>query len=186
MHDIASGAGLRATLPSLHGAATTRLRGRPLAFSSRALRRAAAIAALVCLAGCEGTITGQQVIDQPLVQNEDGSFAPVKMELAPDMNPVAVNFRGVTIANPQESERWNAYVANLTRNGASVASASFTINNPGTRDNDQGGPFVKTLFFVTVPEAGEYELTLGVTRPKEITIQEPRLEVRRNTQPPPR
>ena len=119
-------------------------------------------------------------------QNEDGSFAPVKLQLDPAMNPVAVNFKGTTIAHPNESARWNAYVANLTRNGSAIASASFTINNPGTRDNDHGGPFVQTLFFVTVPEAGEYELNLGVTRPKEITIQEPRLEVRRNTQPPPR
>lgn len=152
----------------------------------RGLRRTALAAMLLGLVACEGAITGQQVSDQPLTQNEDGSYAPVRLQLDPGMNPVAVNFKGSTIAHPNESGRWNSYVANLTRNGAAVASASFNINNPGTRDHDHGGPFVQTLFFVTVPEAGEYELTLGVTRPKEITIQEPHLEVRRNTQPAPR
>lgn len=154
--------------------------------SRRIARSTAVAAALLALAACEGVVTGQQVSTQPLTQNEDGSFEPVRLQLSPEMNPVAINFKGTTIAHPNESERWNAYVANLARNGASIASSSFNINNPGTRDNDHGGQFAQTLFFVTVPEAGEYELTLGVTKPKEITIQSPTLEVRRNTQPAPR
>lgn len=149
-------------------------------------RRAAVAAILLSLVACEGALTGQHVATLPLTQNEDGSFASVKLDLTPDMNPVAINFKGMTIAHPNESARWNSYTANLTRNGASIASASFQINNPGTRDNDHGGPFARTLFFVTASESGEYELTIAVSRPKEITIQEPSVEVRRNTQPPPR
>ncbi len=156
----------------------------PLRF--RIARHAILGAALLALAACEGMVTGQQVLQQPLTQNEDGSFAPVKLNLTPDMNPVAVNFKGSTIAHPNDSARWNSYAATLAHNGAALASKRFDINNPGTRDNDHGGPFVQTLFFVTVPEAGEYELNITVTRPKEITIQEPSVEVRRNTQPPPR
>lgn len=149
-------------------------------------RHAAVAAALLSLVACEGVVTGQQASVQPLSQNDDGSFAPVRLNLAPDMNPVAINFKGMTIAHPNDSARWNAYVANLTRDGAPVASSSFNINNPGTRDNDHGGPFAQTLFFVTIPDAGEYELTIGVSKPKEITIQEPSVEVRRNTRPAPR
>jgi len=150
------------------------------------LRHTVCAAALLSLAACEGMVTGQQVLQQPLSQQEDGSFAPIKLALTPDMNPVAVNFKGMTIAHPNESARWNSYAASLTRNGATIASASFNINNPGTRDQDHGAAFAQTLFFVTVPEAGDYELSINVTRPKEITIQEPNVEVRRNTQPPPR
>jgi hypothetical protein len=150
------------------------------------LRRTAVGAALLAFAACEGMVTGQQVFQQPLTQNEDGSFAPVRFNLTPEMNPVAVNFKGMTIAHPDESAHWNSYVANLAHRGAVVASSSFDINNPGTRDNDHGGPFAQTLFFVTVPEAGEYELSIRVSRPQEITIQQPSVEVRRNTQPPPR
>ena len=46
------------------------------------------------------------------------------------------------------------------RNGASIASKSFSINNTGSENNDHGGPFAQTLFFVTVPEAGDYELAI--------------------------
>lgn len=149
-------------------------------------RRALLAAALLPLAACEGVLTGQQVSTQALSQNEDGSFAPVRVDLTPEMNPVAINFKGVTIAHPNESARWNSYAAALTRGSAIIASSSFDINNPGTRDNDHGGPFVRTLFFVTVPEAGTYELSITLTKPKEITIQDASIEVRRNTQPPPK
>lgn len=147
------------------------------------LRTALLAASLLALCACEGMVTGQQESTQPLTQNEDGSYAAVKLNLSPEMNPVAINFKGRTIAHPDDSGRWNSYVANLTRNGTAIASASFDINNPGTRDNDHGAAFAKTLFFVTVPEAGEYELVIGLSRPKAITIQDPSLEVRRNTQP---
>lgn len=152
----------------------------------RLAESAAAALALLVLPGCEGVVTGQHVSTHGLEQREDGSYTSVQVALTPDMNPVAINFKGMTIAHPNESSRWNTYRANLTRNGAAIASTNFTVNNPGTRDNDHGGPFVQTLFFVTVPEAGDYELAIATTQPKEITIQEPTVEVRRNTQPPPR
>lgn len=141
---------------------------------------------LAPLAGCEGLVTGDQAVTHALTPNDDGSFGPVKLELTPEMNPVAVNFKGSTIAHPNESSRWNTYAARLSRDGTTIASANVTINNTGTRDNDHGGPFAHTLFFVTVPEAGDYELTLDLARPKEITIEAPTIEIRRNTQPAPK
>lgn len=147
------------------------------------LHRLGIAACLLALAACDGLVTGQQESSQPLTQNADGTFAPVKLTLSPEMNPVAINLKGMTVARDDESGRWNAYVANLMHNGASIASASFNINNPGTPHNPNGGAFAQTLFFATIPEAGDYELTIAVTRPREITIQDPTLEVRRNTQP---
>ena len=48
----------------------------------------------------------------------------------------------------------------------------------------QGGAFAKTMLIVSVPRAGEYELSIVVAKPREITIESPRLEVRRNIQLP--
>jgi hypothetical protein len=44
------------------------------------------------------------------------------------------------------------------------------------------------MLIVSVPRAGDYALSIQVAKPKEITIESPRLEVRRNVEPatPPR
>ncbi len=148
------------------------------------MRFSACIAATVLLlSACEGLFTGDKVISRPLTQAEDGSFAPVMLQLTPDMNPIAFNFHGETVPNIAESTRWNSYRATLTHNGSPVASGSFDVNNPGAREQEHGGPFAQTMFNASVPQAGDYELTIVPTKPKEITIQSPRLEVRRNVQP---
>jgi len=143
-----------------------------------------AAAALLALSACEGLFTGEKTINQPLTQAEDGSFAPVVLQLTPDMNPLAFNFHGETVPNIAESTRWNSYRATLRFGGSAVASGSFDINNPGAREQEHGGPFAQTMFYVSVPQAGEYELTIVPSKPKEITIESPRLAVRRNVQPP--
>lgn len=148
-----------------------------------AIHRIAALALVAVLAACDGMVTGERVDEWPLTEQADGNFEPVRLALTPDMNPVAINLKGETIAKAGEGGRWNSYVANLVHAGEPIASSRFDINNPGTQDQDQGGPFLRTLFFVTVPEAGEYELTVRANRPREITVQALRLEVRRNTQP---
>ena len=136
------------------------------------------------LGACEGLFTGSREIIQPLNQAEDGGFTPVKVQLDPAMNPMAFNLRGETVPNIMESTRWNSYRATLTFAGATVTSADFNINNPGGHEQEHGGPFAKTLFYVSVQQAGEYEIAIVPTKPKEITIQSPRLEVRKNVQPP--
>lgn len=152
---------------------------------NRALRHLLFASSCVLLAACEGLVTGDQASSHALTQNPDGSFAPVTLTLTPEMNPVAVNFKGMTVANQEENSRWNTYNARLARGDSVIATKSVTINNTGAGNNPQGGPFAHTLFFVTVPEAGEYQLTLEPARPREITIEEPSIEIRRNTQPPP-
>jgi hypothetical protein len=144
----------------------------------------ALILTVLLLVGCEGLFTGTREASQPLTQGEDGTFTPVKLQLAPEMNPIAFNLHANTVANQVESQHWNTYRATLTLNGAPVASASFHVNNPGSGNSAQGGPFSLTMLYASVPQPGDYELTIALAKPKEITIDAPRLEVRRNTQPP--
>jgi len=143
--------------------------------------------ALLLLAGCEGLVTGSEALRTPLSQQADGGFAPVRLTLSPDMNPIALNLHGETIANMDEGGRWNAYSAVLTRNGNPVGTGQFNVHNTGSVDGGaHGGAFMLTMLFVEVPEAGEYELTVTTTKPKEITVEAAQLVVRKNTQPLPR
>jgi len=144
----------------------------------------AVAAALLVLAACEGLFSGSRETSQPLTQAADGSFAPLRFQLTPEMNPIAFNLHGETVPNIMESTRWNSYRATLTLDGTTVASGAFNVNNPGAREQEHGGPFAQTMFYVSVPRAGEYELAIAITGPKEITIEAPRVELRRNVQPP--
>lgn len=143
-----------------------------------------ACATVALLAGCEGLFTGEAETVHVLTQAEDGSFAPVRVALDPEMNPVAFNLQGSTVASPAESGRWNSYRASLLLDGAPIATGSFNVNNAGIDQMPQGGAFAKTMLIVSVPRAGEYELSIVVAKPREITIESPRLEVRRNIQLP--
>jgi hypothetical protein len=147
-----------------------------------------AAALLLARAGCEGLVTGERDSVHPLTQAEDGSFAPVQLTLDPAMNPIAFNLKGSTVANNLESGRWNSYRASLTLAGAPIATGSFNVNNRGSNDTAEGGDFATTMLIVAVPQAGTYELSIQAAKPKEITVESPRLEVRRKVQPaePPR
>lgn len=153
--------------------------------SVRAAAAALGAVALLLLAGCEGLFTGERESVHPLSMRADGSFEPVRLQLSPAMNPLAFNLKGATIAHYAESGRWNAYRATLSLGGAPVAAGRFNINNPGTREIEQGGEFATTMLFASVPREAEYELAIELAGPKAITIESPRLEVRRNTEPPP-
>lgn len=145
-----------------------------------------AVAAIFVLTACEGLFTGTRATTQPLVEQEDGSFAPVKLQLTPEMNPIAFNLRGSTLASHTEGQRWNSYRATLSLNGAPIAAGSVNINNTGSSESPEGNAFAHTMLVASVPQAGEYELTIALARPKEITIETPELEVRRNVQPGPK
>jgi hypothetical protein len=151
----------------------------------RARAGIACAALLFMLGGCEGLFTGERESKHTLTQNEDGSFAPVRLDLDPSMNPIAFNLRGSTVAAHAEMDRWNSYRATLSLDGAPVATGSFNINNPGTNQMPQGGAFAHTMLIVSVPQTGSYELSIMVAKPKEITIESPTLEVRRNVELPP-
>ena len=147
------------------------------------LRYACALLAVFVLAGCEGLFTGSRESVQPLAQAEDGSFAAVRLTLDPQMNPMAFNLKGSTVASLPESGRWNSYRASLLLDGAPIATGSFNVNNRGDKDTAEGGSFATTMMIVSVPQAGEYELSIQVAKPKEITIESPQLEIRRNVEP---
>jgi hypothetical protein len=140
---------------------------------------------LIALAGCEGLFSGTRESVQPLNQHWDGAFEPVRLNLTPDMNPIAFNLKGTTVARPEEGRRWNAYQAVLSLDGAQVASGRFNVNNPGTREDPQGGDFATTMLYASVPRTGTYELVIQPLKPKEITIESPQLEVRRQVELPP-
>jgi len=143
-------------------------------------------AATLFVAGCEGLYTGSEVARMPLEQTADGAFAPVKLQLSPDMNPIALNMHGETVANAIEGGHWNTYAATLARNGSAVASARFNVNNTGSVESAHGGAFQQTMLVVSVPEAGEYELVIALAKPREITVNGALVAVRKNTQPPPK
>ena len=151
--------------------------------SKTRLGLALACAAAVFLAACEGLFTGARESIHPLTQQQDGGFAPVRITLDPEMNPIAFNLKGATLDSPSEAGRWNAYRATLLSDGAAVATGQFNVNNTGTDQMPQGGAFATTMLIASVPRAGEYELRIELAQPKEITVESPQLEVRRNVQP---
>ena len=156
------------------------------------IKLAAALLAITgLLAGCEGVTTGTEIARVPLQAAADcpaGAYAPVKLNLAPEMNPVAVNFRGDFSQNPAEFGKWNTYRATLSKDGAVAATRTINVNHP-SRDAQSSAPpptqSVHTLFYVDVQSAGDYELTITPVKPAEITLSNPQVDARRNVQRPP-
>ena len=125
--------------------------------------------------------SGTQVVRFPLEARPQGGYAPVRLALGPEMNPIALNFAAEYTVNPAESGKWNSYSAVLTRNGQIVGATSFTINNPTTPDAPVGAPGVAhSLMVIEVSTVGDYELSIGATAPAQITLNKPNLELRRN------
>lgn len=143
------------------------------------------------LAGCEGVVSGTEVARVPLQAAEGGppgSYAPVKFNLAPDMNPVAFNFRADFTLNVTEAGKWNTYRATLSKEGIVAATRTFNVNHPASgADQSPAAPssVIHTLFFVDVQSAGEYELTITPVSPVAVTLVNAQADARRNVQRPP-
>ena len=143
------------------------------------------------LGGGEGVTTGTEVARvalQPVASGERGAYAPVKFTLSPDMNPVAFNLRADFSLVATEFGLWNAYRAVLTQSGATIATRNFNVNHPQASPQAEAPPptgLVHTLFYVDVPASGEFELTIVPTKPAEITLKGPSVDVRRNVARPP-
>lgn len=162
----------------------------------RKLRLTNLVAGLVLaagvLGGCEGVTTGTEVANVPLQAAESGdkgAYAPVKFTLSAEMNPLAFNLRADFSLDAMEFGKWNSYRAVLTQNGTTVASRNINVNHPQSSPQGEAPPpsgTVHTLFYVDVPGSGEYELTVTPTKPVVITLKEPRVDVRRNVQRPPK
>jgi hypothetical protein len=142
-----------------------------------------ALIASLFTAGCDGLFSGDSVARFPLTAR-NGGYAPLRLTLGPDMNPMALNLHAQTAANAAEAGKWNSYRATLTRNGATVATALFHMNNTGTADNPQSQSLSRTMLVVDVAETGDYDLDITGTAPQAVTLEQPHLELRRNVRRP--
>jgi hypothetical protein len=73
----------------------------------------------------------------------------------------------------------------LSLEGTPVAGVRINVHKRGTREIEEGGEFATTMLFASDPRKARYELAIEPLHPKEITIESPRLEERRNTELPP-
>ena len=143
-----------------------------------------ALLAALLMSACDGLFTGTQVVRFPLEQRKNGGYAPVKLALGPEMNPIALNFAAEYTVNPAESGQWNAYVAVLTFQGKAIASTQFNINNATSPDAPAGAPSVAhTMMQIEVAETGDYELRISPTEPVRVTLAKANVELRRNIRP---
>ena len=142
-----------------------------------------ALIASLFTAGCDGLFSGDSVARFPL-GTRAGGFAPLRLTLGPEMNPMALNLHAQMAANPAEAGKLNSYRATLTRNGTTVATAVFNMNNTGMADNPQPQSLSRTMLVVDVAEVGDYELDITATAPPAVTLEQPQLELRRNIRRP--
>lgn len=155
------------------------------ATGNRLMGMLAAACAAFLLTACEGIFTGTEAETRPLEADAGGGYQPVTLQLTVEMSPVALNFRAEQGNHPHEMNRWNAYQASLSRGGQVVASRDFNVNYTGTVDMSPAHPeLVVTMLTHRVAESGEYTLVIRPLKPAEVTLQNPRLEVRRNVQLP--
>jgi hypothetical protein len=150
-----------------------------------AARSLLALCLALLLGACESLFTGETVANVPLEADADGGFKPVTFDLSADMSPVALNFHAELGNRPDESGKWNRYRATLRRAGQTVASAEFSINYTGTPDLPPANPsHVATMLVLRAAEGGQHELSIRPLKAGEVTLQNVRLEVRRNVQLP--
>ena len=144
---------------------------------------------LALVAGCEGVITGKEVVTVALQPTGDGGYGPVKFALGPDMNPVAINLHANYSQDRQESGKWNTYRATLKVGAKQIATRDFNVNYPAAAGSDASSPpptsLVHTLWIVDLKDRDDYEVTIAPLKPVEVTLVSPRIEVRRNVQRPP-
>ena len=133
------------------------------------------------LAGCDGLFTGTQVVRFPLQAASEGGYAPLRLSLGPEMNPIALNFAAEYTINPAEAGKWNSYVAVLSYKGNAIATSRFNINNSNSPDAPSGAASVAhTMMTVDAAETGDYELRIALAEPARITLANPNVELRRN------
>ena len=149
--------------------------------SAAPARQAWALLLLLLLAACDGLFTGAQVTRFPLQPAAGGGFAPLRLTLGPEMNPVALNFSAEYIPDPAQAGKWNSYVAMLSYKGRTIATGAFNINSNVTPDAPVGAVSVsQTMLLVDAPEIGDYELSISASGQSRITLAHPNLELRRN------
>lgn len=145
--------------------------------------KVAALLAAAILPGCDGLFTGDAVTRFSLAPDGRGGYAPVRLSLGPDMNPVALNLHGSTLPSAAEAGKWNTYRAVLRKGGAAVASQEFNVNNGATADSPGKQSVARTMLVVEIPEVADYDLAIEAVGPAQITLEDASLELRRNVRP---
>jgi hypothetical protein len=149
--------------------------------SGRLAHRAWVLAPLLLLAACDGLFSGTQVTRFALQSAPGGGFAPLRLTLGPEMNPVALNFSAEYTADPAQAGKWNSYVATLSYQGRPIATGAFNINSNATPDAPVGAVSVsQTMLLVDAAQTGDYELSITASGQARLTLANPNVELRRN------
>ncbi len=141
----------------------------------------AAVAAVLLLNACEGLIGGEELARVQLQVTATG-YAPVALQLKPEMNPVAINLHAdFGWGKSEEAGQWNTYRAELRRDGQVIASREVQVNSPEKPNVSAAAPpssLKQPLLHVDVPAEGEYEVLITATRAVAVTLNSPELVVR--------
>ncbi len=141
------------------------------------------LCSVFAFAGCDGLFTGEKVARFPL-QSRSGGYAPLTLTLGPEMNPIALNLQATYTANAIEAGKWNSYRATLRKSGATLASATFQVNNTSDPNSPATQVLSRTMLIVDVAEIGDYELAIDTLAPLAVTLESANVEMRRNIRRP--
>lgn len=145
----------------------------------------AAAALLVGFAGCDGLTGGEEAARIPLQPALGGGYAPVRILLKPEMNPVAFTLHAdFAWGNRGEGGQWNSYRATLSADGRVIHSRDFQINSPENSNPPQSSPpptsLLQPVMRVDLPAEAEYEMNIVSLKPAAVTLNAPQLVVRIN------
>lgn len=144
--------------------------------------RQLAAALLVLLAACGGMGGGEEVARIPLQGTQGGGYAPVRILLRPDMNPLAFNLHAdFTWGNHVEAGEWNSYRVEFRGEGGILATREFQVNSPEKPNISSSAPptaLVQPLLITDVPGEGEYEIAIRALQPVKVALLSPQLAVR--------
>lgn len=149
------------------------------------MTRCFAVAVLtLLLVGCDGLFGGEEAARIPL-QTAEGGYAPVRILLKPEMNPVAFNLHAdFAWGRRDEGGQWNSYRATLSADGRVIRTQDFQVNSPEYSDPAESSPpptsLLQPLMRVDLPNEAEYEMKIVSLKPAAVTLNAPQLVVRIN------
>ena len=150
------------------------------------IRQALAAAVLAgFVAGCDGWIGGEEAARIPLRPAADGGYAPVRILLRPEMNPVAFTLHAdFAWGKRDEGGRWNRYRATLSADGKVIHAQDFQVNSPENSNAMEASPpptsLLQPMMRVDLPAMAEYEIAIVSLQPATVTLNAAQLVVRIN------
>lgn len=147
-------------------------------------RTLAAVTLAVLVAGCDGLFGGEEAARIPLQPAAGGGYAPVRILLKPEMNPVAFNLHAdFAWGQRAEGGQWNTYRATLSSGGRVVHTQEFHVNSPesgnaATQSSPPPASLLQPMMLVDLPAEDEYEFTIMPLKPVVVTLNAPQLGVR--------